>query len=211
MAFTLPKIYPITDTRISGLSHTEQVKQLIGGGARIIQIREKYAASRNFYDDARECVMIARSSGVTLIVNDRVDIAMATGADGIHLGQDDLPPGEARSLLGNSAVIGYSTHSVEQALSAIGLPIDYIAIGPIFTTFTKDDPDEIVGLKGLRAVRDAIGDLPLVAIGGLTEANLHAVFEAGADSAAMIGALLSDPPKISDRMRRFSADSADRL
>ena len=132
MKFTLPKIYPITDRRISGLSHIGQVQRLIDGGATLIQIRDKDAAGGEFYTAAVEAIEYARSRGVTIIVNDRVDIGMASGADGVHLGQDDLPPEHARKLLGDNAIIGFSTHSVEQALDAIKLPVDYIAIGPIF-------------------------------------------------------------------------------
>ena len=147
---------------------------------------------------------VARKLGVKIIINDRVDIALALQADGVHLGQDDLSPREARTLLGESAIIGYSTHSVEQAIEAIKLPIDYIAIGPAFETTTKLDPDAVVGLDGLRRIRNAIGKFPLVAIGGINLANLRSVFDAGADSAAIIGALLSDTDEIGRRMRDLS-------
>ncbi len=129
-----------------------------------------------------------------MIINDRVDIALALGAPGVHLGQDDLPPEAARKLLGDEAIIGYSTHNVAQAIAAANLPIDYIAIGPIFETGTKKNPDPVVGLDGLRAVRDAIGDRALVAIGGITVENAPSVIEAGANSVAVISALLSGDP-----------------
>jgi thiamine-phosphate pyrophosphorylase len=158
LKFILPKIYPISDTRISGLSHIEQVRRLIAGGATLIQLREKNAPAGEFYDAAVGSIALAREHGVKIVINDRVDIAVASGADGVHLGQDDLPPDQARRLLGEGAVIGFSTHSVEQAREAIGLPVDYVAIGPIFSTTTKENPDPVVGLEGLIVVREAIGE-----------------------------------------------------
>ena len=204
MNFELPTIYPITDTRISGISHAEQVERLAAGGATLIQLREKHASPAEFFDAAEKAMNVARKLGVKIIINDRVDIALALQADGVHLGQDDLSPREARTLLSESAIIGYSTHSVEQAIEAIKLPIDYIAIGPAFETTTKLNPDAVVGMDGLRRMRNAIGKFPLVAIGGINLANLRSVFDAGADSAAIIGALLSDTDEIGRRMRDLS-------
>jgi thiamine-phosphate pyrophosphorylase len=189
--FRLPQLYPITDTHLSGLSHADQVALFAEHGATVVQLREKRATALESYEQARAAVAIAAQRGVLLIINDRVDIAIAAGATGVHLGQDDLPPEAARRLLGNDAVIGYSTHSVSQALEAARMPIDYLAIGPIFTTSTKENPDPIVGLEGLRAVKAAIGSLPLVAIGGLKPANSAEVLAAGADSVAMISGLWS--------------------
>ncbi len=206
MRFTLPKVYPITDTRLSGLSHTEQVRRLIAGGAALIQLREKVMPPRDFYEDAAAAVAIAQAAGVTVLINDRVDIAIAAGADGVHLGQDDMPVDAARELLGPDAIIGYSTHSIEQALTAIELPVDYIAIGPVFATTTKGDTSPTVGIEGIRAVRDAIGDFPLVAIGGIDEDRLNSVIDAGADSAAMIGAIVADGAGIEARMRQIIAN-----
>jgi len=201
--FELPRIYPITDTRISGLSHGEQTKRLIRGGAKIIQLRDKNASPREFYDSSKEALTITRAAGIPVIINDRADVAFALKADGVHLGQNDLPPAPARKLLGKDAIIGLSTHSVEQAMNAAQQPIDYIGIGPVFPTKTKQDPDDVVGLEGLRAVRNAIGDLPLVAIGGINAENIGSVFRAGADSAAIIGALLADPEDIETQMKQF--------
>jgi thiamine-phosphate pyrophosphorylase len=201
---SIPQIYPITDTRISGLSHAEQVLRLIPGGAALIQVREKYASSDEFYGSALAAAAVARSYRVPLIINDRVDIAIAVGAAGVHLGQDDLPPTEARALLGSKATIGFSTHTIEQARAAAALPIDYIAFGPIFPTGTKENPNEVVGLDGLREVKQVIGDLPLVAIGGINGSNLLSVLAAGADSAAMIGALKSVPANITRRMQKLA-------
>ncbi|HZN07207.1 MAG TPA: thiamine phosphate synthase [Pyrinomonadaceae bacterium] len=184
----LPRVYPITDTQISGLSHADQVRLLADGGATFVQLREKNLPALNFY---REAKAAAEISGVRIIVNDRADVALAVKAVGVHLGQDDLPPEAARTLLGDEAIIGYSTHNIVQAQAAASLPVDYIAIGPIFRTTTKANADPEVGLNGLRAVRKAIGDIPLVAIGGITPENAPAVIEAGADSVAVISGLLS--------------------
>jgi thiamine-phosphate pyrophosphorylase len=140
---------------------------------------------------------------VQLIINDRVDMALALNAPGVHLGQDDLPPEAARRLLGDEIVIGYSTHSVAQAQQAAKLPINYLAIGPIFETKTKSDTSPVVGLEGLRRVRDTIGPLPLVAIGGITPTNAREVLEAGADSVAMISGLLANPSQISATLRNL--------
>ena len=199
--FALPSIYPITDTRTSGLSHVEQVRQLTEGGATLIQVREKEAASGEFFEAAREAVRYAHERGVKIIINDRVDIAIAAGADGVHLGQDDLPPDEARKLLGPDAIIGFSTHSAEQARTALDLPVDYIAIGPIFATSTKPDPDPVVGLAGLREVRLVTSGFPLVAIGGIDAENGAKTLANGADSLAVISSVLSEPGKITERIR----------
>ena len=204
MGIKLPKLYPITDARLSGLSHMEQVRRLGAGGATLIQLREKHQAPREFYREAEEALRVARSQGVRLIINDRVDIALALRADGVHLGQDDLPPEAARSLLGERAIIGYSTHTVEQAEVATRLPIDYLAIGPIFETSSKERPDPVVGLDGLRLVRQATGRIPLVAIGGITVENAGQVLKAGADAIAVISLLLARPTEIETRTREIS-------
>ncbi|HEV8591036.1 MAG TPA: thiamine phosphate synthase [Pyrinomonadaceae bacterium] len=200
---SFPRIYPITDRNLSGLSHTEQVKQLIDGGAMLIQLREKELPRRDFFEDAKCCVEIARAANVKILINDRVDLAMALCADGVHLGQDDLPPAEARKLMGGNAIIGFSTHNLEQARQALKLPVDYVAIGPIFATSTKKNPDPVIGIKGIKELRKIAGNKTIVAIGGINEYNLGEVFAAGADSAAMIEAVVG-APSIVRTMRRFS-------
>ena len=200
-----PKVYPITDVKLAGVSHADQVSLLADGGATFIQLREKNLPGSDFYREAKAALAIARQKGVALIINDRVDIALAIQAHGVHLGQDDLPPEAARKLLGNEAIIGYSTHNAAQAIAAATLPVDYIAVGPIFQTGTKANPDSVVGLDGLKAVRKAIGHRHLVAIGGITQENAAAVIDAGADSVALISALLlGGPTVISDRYRTLS-------
>ena len=200
MAFFLPKVYPLTDIGLTGLSHAEQVRRLAAGGASIVQLRDKASSSQDLYDQARLSLKTARELGVLLIINDRVDIALAIGADGVHLGQEDLSPNVVRKLMGSKAIIGYSTHNIAQALEARSLPLDYLAIGPIFSTTTKADTAPVLGLKGLHTVRQALDcPIPLVAIGGITTQNALDVIEAGADSVAMIGALLSKPEEITQR------------
>ena len=186
----LPPVYPITDRMISGLSHVEQVRRLIDAGADFIQLREKHLSPREFFEQARKSVAYAHERGARIIINDRADIAAAAGADGVHLGQTDMPPIAARDFLGPDAIVGYSTHSVEQALEAVGFEVDYVAIGPAFATATKENPDPVVGVEGVAAVRARIGDLPLVAIGGIDISNLVEVLAAGASSAAVISAVL---------------------
>ena len=207
MSFELPELYPITDRQVSGLSHAEQVARLCEGGARLVQLREKRLSPREFYAEAVEALRVARSFGARLIINDRADVALAVGADGVHVGQDDMPPGAVRALLGVGAFVGFSTHGVGQAIEAARLPVDYIAIGPAFATSSKENPDPVVGLEGVRRVREAVPGVPLVAIGGVTAENARSVLEAGADSVAVIGALLntSDPAEITRRTRAFLA------
>jgi thiamine-phosphate pyrophosphorylase len=200
MPFRIPKVYPLTDAAISGLSHAEQVKRLAAGGATIVQLREKNMAAVEFHTEASAAINVARKVGIHLIINDRVDIALAVGADGVHLGQHDLPVQAARSLLGPKAIIGLSTHNLQQAKKALDLPVDYIALGPIFTTRTKANPDPELGLRGLQQVSEVAGDIPLVAIGGITPKNATDVIAAGADSVALISSLLLVPAAISERM-----------
>jgi thiamine-phosphate pyrophosphorylase len=136
-------------------------------------------------------------------------VALALGADGVHLGQDDLPPEAARALLGEAAIIGFSTHSVAQAAEAARMPVNYVAIGPIFQTSSKENPDPVVGLEGLRRVRESLGEtMPLVAIGGVTRERARALVGAGADSVAVIGALLAveSPAEITVRTRELLAE-----
>jgi thiamine-phosphate pyrophosphorylase len=134
-----------------------------------------------------------------------VDIALALSADGVHLGQDDMPPTAARRILGERALVGFSTHNLQQAADSAQQPVDYIALGPIFSTSSKSDTEPVVGLEGLSQVRKMIGEKPLVAIGGITLANAGEVFRAGADGIALISALLEKPEEISSRLQNLIA------
>lgn len=206
MKFRPPKIYPITDVSIAKLSHLEQVKRLIAGGATFIQLREKHASAREFYEAAKEVSDYTRGSEIKIIINDRVDIALAAGADGVHLGQDDLPPEAARRILGENAIIGFSTHNVEQAIAAAQLPLDYIAIGPIYATGTKENPDPVVGIEGLKKVRRAIKGCSLVAIGGITADKISIVRQSGAHCIALISSLLKSPDQITENTRSLLSE-----
>jgi thiamine-phosphate pyrophosphorylase len=128
MTFTLPKLYPITDTRLSHLSHAEQVERFAAGGATLIQLREKRASPRQFYEAAVEAMKVARILGVRIIINDRVDIAIAVDADGVHLGQGDLPPEKARALVGEHRIVGYSTHDLKQEPIALRSSLTYFRL-----------------------------------------------------------------------------------
>lgn len=182
------------------MPHVELIRQLARGGASLIQVREKGLPSGEFLAMARDAVAAGRESDVKIIINDRVDIALMSGAAGVHLGQNDLPPEAAREILGDAAIIGYSTHSVEQAAAAAKMPIDYIAIGPIYPTDTKEDTEPVIGIEGIAAVRAAIGSIPLVAIGGISNSRISGVLAAGADSVAMISALYGDNSDIPSRL-----------
>ena len=208
VTFKLPKIYPVTDTRLSGLSHAEQVARLIDGGATLIQLRDKHGAPRDLLQQAEAALRVARRNNIQIIINDRVDIAMALDA-GVHLGQSDLPAKIARRLLKPGSIVGVSTHNLAQVDIAARLSLDYVAFGPIFGTETKADHDPVVGLDGLRSARRLLGDRPLVAIGGITAENCREVIKAGADSVALISALLSDPAKISTNMRLMLAAASE--
>jgi len=183
------RTYPITERSLSGLSLGEQVAEFAKRGMTLVQLREKSFSSGEFYREAEQAMLVARHHGIKIIINDRVDIALAVGADGVHLGQDDLPVEAARRLLGKNVIIGCSTHNLEQARQAALLPVDYLAVGPIFPTLTKDSSNPAVGLAGLSAVRQALPETSIVAIGGINSANREAVMAAGADAVAIISDL----------------------
>ena len=182
-------LYPLTDRAISGLPHHEQIRALAQRGIAIVQLREKHLASREFYLAAVAARTVASEVGVKLIINDRVDIALAVQADGVHLGQEDLPAGVARQMLGPDAIIGISTHNLDQARIASHEPVDYVAVGPIFATSTKNAPNPTVGLEELSRIRGELKSMALVAIGGITESRFPEVLAAGADAVAVISDL----------------------
>lgn len=168
----------------------------------MIQIREKSGTPRDFFEDAAAAVRIAHDHDVVILINDRADIALMAGADGVHLGQHDLPPEAARRMLGDKAVIGISTHSVDEVSRALAQNVaDYIAFGPVFGTVTKSDHEPVVGLEKLAQIRKIVGHKPLVAIGGIKVDTLAGVFAAGADSAAIISDLYPTDMNISERYR----------
>ncbi|MBI5048042.1 MAG: thiamine phosphate synthase [Deltaproteobacteria bacterium] len=204
----IPPVYPIVDCTLTPFTYIEKrAKAIIDGGAKIIQLRAKELSPREFLESALIVRRITKGKGVIFIVNNRVDVALLADADGVHLGQDDLPVKEARHLLGNSKIIGYSTHNLREALNAVRLPIEYISFGPIFPTKTKTDAQTPKGLKGLADVRKAV-DIPIVAIGGITETNMAHVFKEGADSVAMISEILTSPD-ISKKLNRLITIAKD--
>lgn len=201
---TLPRLYPILDTGAlerRGLAMVEAAAAMLEGGARVLQIRHKGLWNGKMYEAAREVASLCRQAGAILIVNDRADIARLLGA-GLHVGQDDLAPGDARGLLGIGPIIGYSSHNAAQVRDAAAEPVDYLALGPIFGTSSKQHPDPVVGLEELRRCRALVGK-PLVAIGGITRENARAVFEAGADTVAVIADLLPVSAAASDLRQRI--------
>lgn len=187
----LPPLYALTDASVS-VSRQAVIDELIAGGARWIQVREKSVSDAEFYEIVRQAVG-SLPAQVKLFVNDRLDIALACTADGVHLGDRDLPPAVARRVAGESALrIGFSTHSLEEALSAARDPsVDYVAIGPVFRSRTKNVRAPL-GLEVIRELRDRT-EKPIVAIGGVDATTIRAVLEAGADSAAVISALYAGP------------------
>jgi thiamine-phosphate diphosphorylase len=185
-----PCLYALIDpAQAGGRSSVEVAEALLAAGVRLIQYRDKQASSRELYASARQVAECVRQAGGIFIVNDRADIARAVDADGVHVGQDDLPVESARALLGPGKLVGYSTHVLEQVREADASSADYIAFGPIFPTASKANPDRVVGLSGLREARKATRK-PLVAIGGISLETARAVIEAGADSIAVISALV---------------------
>ena len=183
-------LYVITDHRLSkGRSITEVIAKAIAGGAGIIQLRDKESAAKKLIRDGFALRELTRAKDVFFIVNDRVDVAMAVDADGVHLGQDDFPVNLARQIIGEDKIIGVSVDSVEEAIQAVKDNADYVSIGSIFPTQTKPDAGDAVGTKIITEIKKYI-NVPLVAIGGIAADNISEVAAAGADSAAVISAVI---------------------
>ena len=192
VALRLPPLYAIVDPLDTGRDPTELARALLAGGARLLQLRLKGAGSRELLAAAAAIRPLARAAGALFLVNDRADIARAAEADGVHLGQEDLPAGTARRILGSRAVIGVSTHDLDEVRAAAAVGVDYVAVGPIYSTPSKANPLAPRGLDLVRVARAAV-PCPLVAIGGITADTAVAVRAAGADAVAMIGALVRAP------------------
>jgi thiamine-phosphate pyrophosphorylase len=199
-----PFLYPIVDVATVGEEQVvDTVAALAALGQRLLQLRAKSLDGRRLVSLARASVAAAHAHGVRLLVNDRPDVALIAGADGVHLGQDDLPPADARAILGPEAIIGFSTHSLAQLAEAEREPVDYLALGPVFPTTSKEDPDPVVGPELVGRAR-ALTRLPLVAIGGITRANAAAVAAQGADGLAVIGDLMR-AADLAEAVRAFAA------
>jgi thiamine-phosphate pyrophosphorylase len=199
----LPRLYPILDASffqdIEAL--LSAAEELLAGGVTLLQYRNKSANAREMLEQARELKRRLGGS-VKLIMNDRADICLAAGFDGVHVGQEDLSPQGARKVIGDRLCLGVSTHNAEQILEADETSADYIAIGPVFSTASKVNPDPVVGLDGVRKAR-ALTQKPLVAIGGINRANCRSVIEAGADSVAVISDVMREPRKSAEDFSRI--------
>ena len=193
--FDLPHLYPILDVSCfsDDASLFVAARAIAGTGCTLLQYRNKTGSSREMLSHARELRRLLGRQ-ITLIMNDRADLALAADFDGVHVGQDDLSVEAVRSVVGPKLIVGTSTHNPEQVREADAAHPDYIAIGPVFDTASKANPDPVVGLDGVRLARSLTGR-PLVAIGGITQDTARSVIQAGADSLALISALLPDPAK----------------
>ena len=203
----LPKLYAILDVACFApplrtiSSIVDYARELAAGGVTWLQYRNKVGNTREMLSHARELRRVL-GNGVTLIMNDRADICIAAGYEGVHVGQEDLSAEGARTVIGPSLILGVSTHNLEQLKEADAGPANYIAYGPVFATSSKRYHDAIVGLDGIRAARAATKK-PLVAIGGITRANARSVLDAGADSVAVLSDLLSSPTKVAEEFLRL--------
>jgi thiamine-phosphate pyrophosphorylase len=199
----LPRIYPVLDTACfpDAAALFAGAEELAAAGITLLQYRNKSGNARQMLDQAGE-LRARLGPAVTLIMNDRADLCLAAGFDGLHVGQDDLSPASARAIIGPDRWMGVSTHNPEQLAAADQTSADYLAIGPVFVTSSKANPDPVVGLDGVRRARE-LTRKPLVAIGGITRANARSVLEAGADSVAVISDLLRDPRKSAEEFLRI--------
>jgi thiamine-phosphate pyrophosphorylase len=191
----LPRLYAIVDSAHFPATSAlcAYVEELVAGGVTLLQYRNKSGQAREMLDQARS-LKAAVGNRASLIMNDRADLCLAADFDGLHVGQDDLAPSSARAIIGEHRWLGVSTHNAEQLRTADGMPCDYVAIGPIFETRSKEKPDPVIGLEGIRKARE-LTEKPLVAIGGITRATARSVLAVGADSVAVISDLLSEPRK----------------
>ena len=209
----LPRLYPILDAGLllrSGLSIEGFARELREAGIRFLQYRDKEATDKVVLERAALLRTIFPVSDSCLILNDRVSLVSTARYDGIHVGQEDLSPAQTRATLGPEVLIGVSTHSEDQLRSATNGPADYVAIGPVFATASKLDPDPVVGVEGVRAAR-GMTTKPLVAIGGISRSNCAAVIEAGPDSVAVISDLIPRPGSSTvQRVEEFLTALSDR-
>jgi thiamine-phosphate pyrophosphorylase len=189
MRLVLPRVYVILDAALLNIPEKDCARNLADAGVRLIQYRNKNASARELFETSRELAAFFNPMGVRFIVNDRADVATFADADGVHVGQDDLGVEQARAVMGDGKWVGVSTHNAEQVRTALGTSADYIALGPIFATGSKMNPDPVVGLDLLRQAR-GMTDKPIVAIGGITLERAEEVIGAGADSVAVISDIL---------------------
>jgi len=188
----LPRLYVIMDASLIKPSEMEFALTLADAGVGLVQYRNKSAASRDFYDCSLRLAEFFRSRGVRFLVNDRPDIAVLAGADGVHVGQEDLGVEQSRAIVGPGRCVGVSTHNADQFRRAMASTADYMAVGPVFPTSSKPNPDPVVGLDFVRRMR-GLTEKPIVAIGGITLDRAAAVIEAGADSVAVLSDICAAP------------------
>ena len=190
-------LYLVTDRDLSrGRSTLSIVTEAVAGGVSCVQLREKCGSTRMFMEEARAIKGVLAAKKIPLIINDRVDVALAVGASGVHLGQSDMPIADARRLLPSGSIIGISVESLEDAVRAEGEGADYIGVSPVFSTPTKRDTAPPLGLSGVRRIREAVG-IPIVGIGGISSANGRDVIDAGAHGIAVVSAIVSaDDPRL---------------
>ena len=202
-------LYLVTDRALSrGRRTLEIVKAAVQGGVTCVQLREKACTTREFIDQALAIKDFLKTSKIPLIINDRLDVAQAVGADGIHLGQSDMPFSIAKAIVEDSMIIGISAESVDDAIQAEKEGADYIGVSPIYKTPTKTDTAPPLGLTGLREIRKAV-NIPLVGIGGLNKSNVYDVIKNGGDGVAVVSAIVSaDDPEESSRALRSIIDRA---
>jgi thiamine-phosphate pyrophosphorylase len=204
----LPRLYAIADAAFFPTSQAISAfaEELAAGGCTLLQYRNKDGNPRVMLEQARELRRRCRTGvsdlHVRLIMNDRADLCLASEFDGVHVGQEDLSPESVRGIIGVNRWLGVSTHNPEQMIDADRTSADYLAIGPVFSTSSKENPDPVVGLEGVRRARGLTGK-PLVAIGGITRENAAAVIEAGADTVAVISDLLREPRKSAEEFFRI--------
>jgi thiamine-phosphate pyrophosphorylase len=201
MRLVLPRLYVILDATLLNNSPHECARELAAAGVRLFQYRDKSASGRDFLTTSRELVSSLNSHRASLVVNDRPDIAVLAGAAGVHVGQEDLDPDQARTIVGEEMWVGTSTHNLDQFRRAAATSADYIAVGPIFPTTSKANPDPVVGLELIRQVRQ-LTEKPIVAIGGITLERAASVIAAGADSVAVIRDIVC-AEKPGEQARRF--------
>jgi thiamine-phosphate pyrophosphorylase len=201
----IPRLYAIADTQVLSareVSLHQFALDLRAAGVELLQYRNKSASPQHILRAAAELREAFKGSACRLILNDRADLAVLAQFDGVHVGQDDLSPIDAKTVVGSSRWVGVSTHNDEQVRAAEQSCADYVAIGPVFATGTKADPDPVVGLDGVRRARE-LTSKPLVAIGGITRANARSVIDAGADSIAVISSLFAPGESVEQVARDF--------
>jgi thiamine-phosphate pyrophosphorylase len=210
------RLYALVDPAVAGGRRLADLAGLIAGSATLVQLRDKHGSTRAMVEEARSLRGVLEPAGVPLLINDRIDVALAAEADGVHIGQDDMAPADARLLLGRTAIIGLSISTVQQAQTAPLELLDYVGIGAVFATGSKDDANTPIGPSGLRdiarAIRARAPNFPICAISGINAGNAAEVIEAGADGVAVISALslASDPAQAAQKLRAVVDDALKR-